>query len=81
MPADGVNTTLATEVGKRGGIKGDWEAMCDRIPGCNEVKDQKLGSKQTDDGGNDNQPDSNDSSTNNQGNGPDEGPEEQPNEN
>ena len=48
---DGTNTPLGTEVGKRTGIQADWEAQCDRIPGCNDVKAEKgFGAKDSDGG-------------------------------
>ena len=52
MPADGMDTKLATEVGKRLGER-DWEAYCDSLPGCTDVKNEKgLGTKQSDGGEN-----------------------------
>ena len=52
MPADGMDTKLATEVGKRLGER-DWEAYCDSLPGCTDVKNEKgLGTKASDGGEN-----------------------------
>lgn len=51
--ADGMDTKLADEVAKRTGITTDWEAYCDSLPGCTDVKNEKgLGTKQSDGGEN-----------------------------
>ena len=53
MPADGLNTGLATAFGKNNPVKADWEAYCDSLPGCNDVKVEKgLGTKESDGGEN-----------------------------